>query len=166
MTKEYNHRINFRFPSTVMLTNSLHTKWMAQLLVLIYLLLMTSTGNAFFWCKDAEAPPHLEANLGGRCWIPCATDTEQHPAQTSNAGVTFSSGTGDCLDTPAYYSTATPAHQNRPKSKVSTADIDKPNSVCITAKRLSAEDLSSRPHSHQLPLRQTLASLRTVVLLH
>lgn len=151
-----------------MLKNSLHTKWVACFFVLIYLLLITSTGNAFFWCKDAETNPHLEFNLSGKCWTPCITEPEeqQRYEQTSSTNVVFSSTTDDCVDSPAYSSVVTSSNQNRSKNKVTITDINTPSLPIILAKRLSAESLGNLSPAHQLPPRQALTALRTVVLLH
>lgn len=151
-----------------MLANSLQTKWVARSLVLIYLLLITSTGNAFFWCQDAENYSHLESNPSGTCWTPCNPEAEKQKCneQTSKASAAISSDLGDCFDSPAYSSVITPSNQNRPKSKATVIDINTPNPPFILAKRLSAESLGNPLHVHQLPPRQALTALRTVALLH
>jgi len=151
-----------------MLKNSLHTKWVVRFFVLIYLLLMTGTGNAFFWCKDAESHPHLESTPGGKCWMPCPSEPEEHQGfkHTPNAKVVFSSAKGDCIDLPAISSAITSSNQNRAKNKVSITVINTPDSPDIQAERFSVENLSGPAPAHQLPLRQSLTALRTIVLLH
>ena len=151
-----------------MLTNSLYTKWAVRFFVLIYLMLITSTGNAFFWCMDAETSPHLESNLSGKCWTPCSFEPEESQGneQTSNAGAAFSSGMHGCVDSPALSSVITPTKQNNPKSKHSITDVNKLNSTFFLAKCLLADSLEKPFLAHQLPFRQTMAALRTVVLLH
>ena len=150
-----------------MLTSSLHTKWIVRFFVLIYLLLITSTGNAFFWCKGAEAS-HLEVNLSGTCWTPCLPGSSRHQGneQTSDTMAAFSAEIADCIDSPAYSSLITPATPNSPKSKVTVTEINASDSPFCLANCLSAECLGNPPLAHKLPPRQTLTALRTVVLLH
>lgn len=150
-----------------MLTNSLQTKWVAQFFICIYLLLITSTGNAFFWCKDAETDLHLESNLGGKCWTPCFSESEEHrPAeQPSGPGVDFSSGMGGCLDSPTYSSAATSSNKNRIKNKTTAANTNTHHQFSVPKQHLGTGNGYS-PCVHQRPPRQTLAALRTVVLLH
>ena len=149
-----------------MLKSSLHTNWVVRVFVLIYLALITSTGNAFFWCQGAEATSHLEANLSGNCWTPCPPESNRHqcdelPAESS---ATFSSAIGDCFDSPAIASIITPSNQNNPKSKATVADINTPDPSFILANGLSAEGLENPPLVHKLPPRQALTALLTIVL--
>jgi hypothetical protein len=151
-----------------MLLRSLHTKRAARFFVLIYLLLITVTGNAFFWCTDAESSPHLESSLSGKCWMPCPSEPEerQRNEPTSNPSVAFSSDLGDCVDSPVYSSVITPSNQHRPKSKITETGIKTANSSFLLAKSLGAVCLGNPSLARQLPPRQALAVLRTVVLLH
>ncbi len=151
-----------------MSTNSQHIRWVARFFILFYLLLISGTGNTFFWCKDAEASSHLESNLSGTCWFPCLSESEDYlPYESSfNASLTSSSDMGDCVDSPAHSSVITRTNQNILKSKSTVTDINTPNFPFILAKCLNAEYSGSTSLTHQLPPRQTLAALRTVVLLH
>jgi hypothetical protein len=150
-----------------MLTKSLHSKWVAQLFVLMYLLLITSTGNAFFWCTGAETSSHLESNPGGKCWTPCHSEPEenQRNEQTPKKSVVFSSGMDDCADFPVYSTVITSQHQNRLKSRIIETDNNTPSPLSITIRRLNNESLGILPLPDQLPPRLALTAFRTVALL-
>jgi len=150
-----------------MLIDPLQKKWVAQLFLCIYLLLITSTGNTFFWCMDAETNLHLESNSGGKCWTPCLSESEEHQVneQAPNASGALSSDLGDCFDSPAYSSVTTHSTKSRTKNKVTATDVNASRPSFTPTQHLGAE--SGTPSlAHLLPPRQTLSALRTVVLLH
>ncbi len=151
-----------------MSTSSPHMRWVVRFFILFYLLLITSTGNTFFWCKDAEASSHLESNLSGTCWLPCLSESEDDSSYENalNTSLTFFSDLGACVDSPAHSSVITRTNQNILKSKSTVADINTPNFSFTLTKCLNAEYSGNTSLTHQLPPRQTLAALRTVVLLH
>lgn len=151
-----------------MLKNSLHKKWATRFFVLIYLLLISSTGNAFFWCQDAEASSHLETNPGGTCWMPCSaeSDGQHHDDQTPRKGAVITTEEGECLDSPVYSSAITPSNQNRTKNKATFTDINTQDPLFIQAMRLGVDNPRSTFSIQQLPPRQTMTALRTVVLRH
>lgn len=151
---------------STMSTNSLHTKWVARFFVLIYLLLITSTGNAFFWCKDVKSNAHLESSLSGTCWMPCSSEQKepQSDEQTSNESVVFSLDMSDCIDSPVCSSVLAPSNQKSPKNKATETDISTPNSSSLLAKCLSSNP-GTPSFAHHLPPRQALTALRTVIIL-
>ena len=150
------------------MTSSLQTNWIARFFILIYLLLITSTGNAFFWCQDLESSVHLESNLSGTCWNPCAPGEKerQHRDKSSNTSEAFSLDMGDCIDSPVHSSAITPANQHRTKNKSALTDINTTNPSWLQTKSFRAESPGSLYLAQRLPPRQALTALRTIVLLH
>ena len=149
-----------------MLKNSLHTKWVARFFILIYLLLIASTANAFFWCKDVGADSHLESNYSGTCCFPCSPE-QQEPhrnEQTSKTNSVFSLDMEDCIDSTVSSSVITPSTPKSPKNKTTLTDISTLNSSFLSAKFLRSGP-KTPPLTHQLPPRQTLTALRTISLL-
>lgn len=148
-----------------MLMNSLQTKWVARFFVLAYLLLITSTANAF-WCQDVEADSHLESNPAGTCWFPCTPEEQeaQRNEQAPAAGMAFSAEGEDCFDSPVHSSGIIPSNQKEPKNKTTVTETNSFNSFFSLDRRLTA-DLGYPGVAHQLPPQQALIALRTISLL-
>lgn len=147
-----------------MLINTLHTRWVTRLFVLIYLLLSFSTANAAFWCLDEQSSPHLETSPIGKCWTDC--DPEDPALQSSKAELLWKSSENDCLDSPAYSSALTSMSRTISPNRIAALDTDSINPPDIFNQSLEASLFASLTLPAQLPTTQTLAALRTVVLLH
>ena len=151
-----------------MLNKSLHIKWVARFFILLYLLLSSSPGSTVFWCKDAEASTHLESNLGGSCWTPCLSESAAYlpfegPSQEKS---TLSSGRENCVDSPAHSSLIAHTNQKSPKTKFPGTDTSAPHFPSLLAKYGCSECLENPSDAQNLPTRQILTALSTVVLLH
>jgi len=147
-----------------MLISTLHTRLVTRLFVLIYLLLSFSTANAAFWCLDEQSSPHLETNPIGKCWIDC--DPEDPALQSNKAEVNWTTSENDCLDSPAYSSALTSTFRTNSPNRIAALDIDSINHPLITNQASEASLFVNLNLPTQLPTTQTLAALRTVVLLH
>ncbi len=150
-----------------MFINSLYTKckWAARFFILAYLLLITSTVNAF-WCVEAETNSHLESNPAATCWFPCtpAGQEAQRNEQPTSTSLVFYAEEGVCLDSSVHSSGLTPSNQKEPKSKTTATEINISNSFFALNRHLTAS-LGNHNFTHQLPPRQALIALRTIALL-
>lgn len=153
----------------VMLTATLHKRWLTRFFVLSYLLLSLGTANASFWCHEEENSSRLEFNLTGRCWTSCNTLEEDFPysGEAAAAAATLGSAVGvDCLDTPVHSSTITRSNRTSPLNKIAPANIAAHHPSYNPAHLAEPAYFTGINSAAQLPTPQGLTTLSTVVLLH
>ena len=151
-----------------MFTNTLHKKWIARFLVLIYLVLSASTGSASFWCQGAETSSHLESNPVGECWTVCHPEEEGPPSSddASREEVAVSAIVDDCFDSPAYSSALTHSTQTDPQHKVDVSEVGSTSLAYVSTNSAGCDRFYALIRAAQLPPPLALTALRTVVLLN
>lgn len=147
-----------------MLTRALQTKWIMQLMLLIYLLLSFGIANSTFWCQEDENSSHLEVNPIGKCWVNCSPETEllqQSLKISQSTGLSFLLG-DDCLDSPVVTSALSSSKSTDLLTKNLSSSFDTtylPNTPGLS---LGITHLTNHTH---LPEFQGLQVLRTIILL-
>ncbi len=151
-----------------MLTSTIHTRWIARLFVLIYLLISVSTANACFWCQGTENTSHLELNPVGSCWaLPALEDDELSCCkEITKQGVSLSVPEEACFDYPVYSSVLIPSNRTSPLSKITALDITLTPLPSTPCKPSGIARFANLTHASQLPHHQALTAMRTVILLH
>ncbi len=151
-----------------MLTSALQTKWIIQLMVLIYMLLSLGTANAVFWCHTDENSSHLKVNPIGKCWVNCSPDSEllHHASKIpQSASLSFSLG-DDCLDSPVFTSALPSSKSTDLLNKNLASSFDTIYYHRTPELNSGIKHLANHLLSGYSPDSQTLKALRTVVLLH
>lgn len=150
-----------------MLTSALQTKWIMQLMVLVYLLLSFGTANAAFWCQTDESSSHLKVNPIGKCWENCSSDDggfQQGFKISQSARFSLSQGE-DCHDFPVITSallTSKPTSLLNKSLESSCGTLNLPH---VPELNVKIKGLVNHSRPVYLPEPQTLKILRTVVLL-
>lgn len=153
-----------------MLRMILYRKLVARLLILVYLLVGLGLGNGLFWCQESGAFTHAEYSLSGECQFvqdSCLTAYEQQESdeRLSPTPLLWSSS-ADHLDSPASHSLS---HAPAPKYKdlpAAPMAADWSASRLLPERNLPVISLTGLNLAAQPPPSQTLAALRTVVLLN
>jgi len=150
-----------------MLANTLHTKWVTQFLVLLYLLITVTTANGSFWCQESGNPSHLESNPAGECWdlSPSEEDKPVCCEEIITPGVFLSVQEEDCFDSPAYSSILTRSNRTSPLSKISITDTVSIAQPFNPSTDSGIARFANLTPASQLPPPQALTVLRTVILL-
>jgi hypothetical protein len=151
-----------------MLTSRLHTRWITRFFVLLYLLLSFSTANAAFWCQGEQDSPHLESSPIGKCWTNCSSEDASLLQDKAHSGVPlfWSAPEDECLDSPVYSSVLPSSVRTNSATRIAAIDFDSVHIPFITTSGSAATHFGFQKPPFQLPATQTLAALRTVVLLH
>lgn len=150
-----------------MLTRALQTKWIIQLMLLIYLLLSFGIANATFWCQEDESSSHLEVNPIGKCWVNCSPNSEllqQGFKVPQSASLSFSQG-ADCFDSPIFTSALPSSKSTDLLTKNLASSFDTTYLPYTPGLNLGVTHLANHILPGYLSESQTLKVLRTVVIL-
>ncbi len=146
----------------------LHRKFVARLLILVYLLIGLGIGNGMIWCQDSEAYSHLEYNPSGKCHYVqdgCLTADKKGDKDKQRSLTIFSQpSSADHLDTSTSISQAFPTRSKDLKAGTVVPALAPFDAIQVNNQPVAR--LSNLKLAPQPPPYQVLTALRTIVLLN
>jgi hypothetical protein len=146
----------------------LHKKFVARLLILVYLLIGFGIGNGLIWCQESEAYSHLEYNPSGKCHYVqdgCLTaDNQGDIDKQLSLTILSKPSSADHSDISTSISHALPTRDKDFKADTVVHALVPFDAIQVKNQpvaRLSTLKLAAQPPPHQ-----ALTALKTIVLLN
>jgi len=149
-----------------MLMKTRHATWIGHLLLVVFLLSSVSISNASFWCQDAESSAHLVSSPG-TCQVisPVTKDQQLCCEEIDRTGEFLSIPSVGCFDFPVFSSVSPSTNRSTSPSRIAVPPLEMEETPSTLGINSQIAPFADRSLAFQLPSRQALTSLQTIILL-